>query len=480
LRLPSRVVRQRKCTQGMEGIFAVDCAAELMDRQVEVEDEVQCLRDQVLGLQGELRLAVCKMTTVCSLIKFDSPEKRANPVHLSGEQDAVSLWSLSMQLVQLQKDMSQATEFHKQSAHGAWARADQMFDKASDKVDGFHKYCAGLVTMCEAQTEKAAASLPTKVEVATEVVEPLLANEAFPEECKVLRNLKALEKEIQDAYAEDYKKLQNLVGGLDCAEVHQRNEHAVQDCLKALEPETHTQPEPEIVGMNTNDIAQEKKANNVLRRDSQQRRDKGAQLVGSELKQMQEELVSRFRANGCSWQASAVSSKSNSKSVSWDCSEASDCPEVEMVRDIPQVKVQRQTSVVPPLRLSGLGAVRSPGQSQSARPFRLPPAREQVLENCTSLSSSRASTTCSSPGLTLSSGGSPRVDLVRFLSCGKAEDPKPISSVNKEDPKLFDGCQGGPVRMQSARVNRHFDHCAPYGDKTFSPPMAALRPLTCR
>jgi len=471
----------------MEGIFAVDCAAELMDRQVEVEDEVQRLRDQVLGLQGELRTAVCKMTTMCSLIKFDVPEKRASPVHLSGEQDAVSLWSLSTQLVELQKDLSQATKFHKQSAHDAWARADQMFEKASDKVDGFHKYCAGLATMCETRNEKAASSLPTKVEVATESVEPLLANQAFPEQCKVLRNLKALEKEIQDAYAEDYKKLQNLVGGLNCGEVHQRNENGVQDCHKALEPcivaEAHPQREPEIVGTNMNDIAKEKKANNVLRRDSQQRSDKGAQQVGSELRKMQEELVSRFRANGCSWQASAVSSKSTSKSVSWDCSEASDSPADEMAHDIPPAKVQRQTSLVPPLRLSALpggpgGAVRNPGQSQSARPLRLS-AREQVFENCTPLSNSRASTstTCSSPALT---DPSPRVDLVRFLSCEAAGDPKPMSSATKEDPKPFEGCQGGPVRMHSSRVNRHFDHCAPYGDRTFAPPMATLRPLSCR
>lgn len=465
----------------MEGIFAVDRAAKLMDRQVEVEDEVQRLRDQVLGLQGELRTAVCKMTTICSLVKFDLPEKRASPVHLAGEQDAVSLWSLSTQLVELQKDLSQATEFHKQSANDAWARADQMFEKASDKVDGFHKYCAGLVTMCEKGNEKAALSLPTKVEEATESMEPLLADQAFPEQCKVLRNLKALEKEIQDAYAADYKKLENLVGGLNCGEDHQRSENDVQDCHKAMEPriadKARPQREPELLGMTS--AAKEQKAPNFLRQDSRQRGDKDAQQVGAELKKMQEDLVSRFRANGCSWQASVASSKNTSKSVSWACSEASDSPADEMVNDIPPARVQRQTSVVPPLRLSGShngpgGAVRSPGQSQSARPLRLA-AREQALDN------SSASTACSSPALTLSSDRSPpRVDLVRFLACDVPGDPKPMGSATKEDPKPFEGCQGGPLRMQSARVKRNFDHCAPYSEKSLAPPLATLRPLTCR
>jgi len=456
----------------MAGVFAID-GAELMDRQIEVEDEVQCLRDQVLGLQGELRLAVCKMTTVCSLIKFDAPESRANPVHLSGEKDAVSLWSLSTQLVALQDNLSQATEFHKQSAHSAWARADQMFEKANDKVDSFHKYCAGLITMSEMRNEQAHTScLPKKVEVPAESVQPLPATQALQEHDKVLGNLKMLEKEIEDAYAQDQKKLQHLVDGLHCEEGHERNQNGVQDCHKPVEARTvdepHPEREPEIVGMNVNDGAKGEKANNVLRRDSQQRSARGAQLVGSELKKMQQELSARFQANGLSRQVSAFSSKSNSKSVSWDCSEASDCPAGEMERDIPQVTVERQTSSVPPLRLSGLRDV--PGDAgrtprQSARPVRLS-AREQGFANCNSPSSSRTSlsTTCSSP----------RVELMRFLSSDAAGGTKPMSSATKEDSKPFQVCQGGSVRTNSARVNQQ-----PFASQ-MATPVQSLRPLSCR
>jgi len=439
-----------------------------------VEDELQRLRGQVLGLQGELQLAVFKMTTMCSAMKFDAPESHANPVRPSGEQDAVSVLSLSSQLAALQKDLSQATELHKQSADSAWARADEMFEKATDKVDSFHKYCAGLITRCETRNEKATtSSLPAKVEVATAiVVEPLLESQASQEHAKVLRNLKVLEKEIQDAYAEDHKKFQNILNSSNCEEGHQRNENGGQDCNKALKPcmvnEMH--PQPEIASMKMNNIA--KRAISVPRRDAQQRSDKGAPRAGSELRKGQQDLVSGSRSNGCSWQASAVSGKSNRI--------ASDSPAAQ-VRDISQVTVKRKTSLVPPLRLSGLRDV--PGDAvqksgQSARPGDAAlsglrewlSAREEVVVNGSSLPNSQASTStaCSTPGLALSSDGSPRVDLVRFLSCDTAGNSKP------KDPKPFEGCEGGPVRMQSARVNR----------QSFPPPLGTsgeyLLPLSCR
>ena len=60
----------------------------------------------------------------------------------------VSLPSLSSQLAELQQDLSHATELHKQSVQSAWARAEEMFEKANDKVDSFHKYCTELITRC--------------------------------------------------------------------------------------------------------------------------------------------------------------------------------------------------------------------------------------------------------------------------------------------------------------------------------------------
>jgi hypothetical protein len=311
-------------------------------------------------------------------------------------------------------------------------------------------------------------------------VEPLFAGEAS-QEAKVLRNLKVLEKEIQDAYAKDHKKLKRLVDGLSFEE--ERNENKAQNCNKTLEQCIVEEPlqrwNPEIACMCMNDTPKEETDAKVLRQDSQQRNHKGTQLVGSELRKMQQELVSRFRANGCSWQASTASSKSSTKSVSWDCSEASDSPAGEMMGDAPQNTVVRQVSFVPPLRLPGLcdvprGAVWTPGQS--ARPVRFS-AREQIFATCRSQSNSSASlsTTCSSPGLAPSSNDpSPREDVVRLLSCNTARDPKPMSSATKEDLKPFQGCRGGSVRTNSTCVNPH-----PFASHRSSS-VQSSRPLSCR